>query len=97
MPFQEFVCTGCNLQTISSFDLANKPHLDCSGEFGYWLELPEKENRGYEFAFKGAMSGWQKEAAEQSVHLTALRRGLALSILFNVILLAMVLAIIGGR
>jgi hypothetical protein len=59
--------------------------------------LPEKENRGYEFAFKGAMSGWQKEAAEQSVHLTALRRGLAVSIIINVILLAVVLFTIGGR
>ena len=37
------------------------------------------------------------EAAEQSVHLTALRRGLALSLLFNVVLLAVVLATIGGR
>jgi hypothetical protein len=36
-------------------------------------------------------------AAEHSVHLTALRRGLALSLLFNVVLLAVVLAIIGGR
>ncbi len=36
-------------------------------------------------------------AAQHGVHLTALRRGLALSILFNVILLAVVLATIGGR
>ncbi len=36
-------------------------------------------------------------AAQQSVHLTALRRGLAASILFNVVLLAVVVAIIGGR
>ncbi len=36
-------------------------------------------------------------AAQQSVHLTALRRGLALSLLFNVVLLAVVLATIGGR
>lgn len=35
--------------------------------------------------------------AQQSVHLTALRRGLAVSILFNVVLLAMVLFVIGGR
>lgn len=38
-----------------------------------------------------------EDNAQQSVHLTALRRGLALSLLFNVILLAVVLAIIGGR
>jgi hypothetical protein len=36
-------------------------------------------------------------AAQQSVHLTALRRGLAVSILFNVVLLAVVLITIGGR
>ena len=36
-------------------------------------------------------------ASQQSVYLTALRRGLALSILFNVILLAVVLFTIGGR
>lgn len=39
----------------------------------------------------------KRKAAEQSVHLTALRRGLALSILFNVILLVVVLVTIGGR
>ncbi len=38
-----------------------------------------------------------KYAAQQSVHLTALRRGLAVSILFNVVLLAVVLFTIGGR
>jgi len=38
-----------------------------------------------------------KYAAQQSVHLTALRRGLALSIFINVVLLAVVLATIGGR
>ena len=36
-------------------------------------------------------------AAEQSMHLTALRRGLAASIFINVILLAVVLFTIGGR
>jgi hypothetical protein len=43
---------------------------------------------------------WQsvkQNAAQQSVHLTALRRGLALSLLFNVILLAVVMFIIGVR
>ena len=35
-------------------------------------------------------------AAQHSVHLTALRRGLAVSLLFNVVLLAVVLATIGG-
>lgn len=38
-----------------------------------------------------------EQSAQQSVHLTALRRGLAVSILLNVILLAVVLAAIGGR
>ena len=36
-------------------------------------------------------------AAEHSAHLTALRRGLALSLLFNVVLLAMALVVIGVR
>jgi len=36
-------------------------------------------------------------AAQQSMHLTALRRWLALSLLFNVVLLAVVLVSIGGR
>jgi hypothetical protein len=36
-------------------------------------------------------------AAEHRVRLTALWRGLGLSILFNVVLLAVFLAIIGGR
>jgi len=47
-----------------------------------------------------AVTAWNladRNAAEHSVHLTALRRGLALSLLFNVVLLAVVLAIIGGR
>ena len=39
----------------------------------------------------------QKEYAQQSVQLTALRRGLAVSILFNVVLLAVALYAIGGN
>ena len=39
----------------------------------------------------------QKEYAQQSVQLTALRRGLAVSIFINVILLAVVLFTIGGN
>jgi hypothetical protein len=50
---------------------------------------------------KEVMAVWawsaKRNAAQQSAHLTALRRGLALSILFNVVLLAVVLATIGGR
>ena len=38
-----------------------------------------------------------EQSAQQSVQLTALRRGLAVSLLFNVVLLAVVLATIGGR
>ena len=38
-----------------------------------------------------------KEAAQQSVQLTALRRGLAVSIFINVILLAVVSFTIGGN
>ena len=38
-----------------------------------------------------------KKNAQQSVHLTALRRWLAVSIFINVILLAVVAFIIGGR
>ncbi|MBN8654354.1 MAG: hypothetical protein J0M11_01365 [Anaerolineae bacterium] len=37
------------------------------------------------------------KSAQHRVHLTALRRGLALLILFNVILLVVVLVTIGGR
>lgn len=37
------------------------------------------------------------KSAQQSVYLTALRRGLAVSIFINVILLAVVLFTIGGR
>ena len=36
-------------------------------------------------------------AAQQDVHLTALRRGLAVSILFNLVLLIVFAVIIGGR
>lgn len=57
-----------------------------------WKNEAESESRWADEYFRK----WQ-EAAEQSVHLTALRRGLALSLLFNVILLAVVLVIIGGR
>ena len=53
---------------------------------------------------EGAMLGWFAnaimagyDADQQSVHLTALRRGLALSIFINVILLAVVMFTIGGR
>lgn len=38
-----------------------------------------------------------KYAAQHSVHLTAWRRGLAVSIFINVVLLAVVLFTIGGR
>lgn len=38
-----------------------------------------------------------REASQQSVHLTALRRWLALSIFINAVLLAVVLFTIGGR
>lgn len=40
---------------------------------------------------------WQGCAAQQSVQLTALRRGLAVSIFINVILLAVALYAIGGN
>jgi len=59
--------------------------------------VESNKNRGYEFAFNGAMAGWQKESAQHSAHLTALRRWLAVSLLFNVVLLAVVLFTIGGR
>ena len=38
-----------------------------------------------------------KKNAQQGAHLTALRRGLAVSIFINFVLLAVVLVIIGGR
>ena len=38
MPFLEYKCSGCNLVTISGFDLTDKKHLDCSGGVGYWVE-----------------------------------------------------------
>ena len=37
-----------------------------------------------------------KHAAQHSVHLTALRRGLIVSIFINVILLAVVVVLVGG-
>ena len=40
---------------------------------------------------------WKIYAAQHRVHLTALRRGLAMSIFINVILLAVVMFTIGGR
>ena len=39
----------------------------------------------------------EKAAAQQRMHLTALRRVLSVSILFNAVLLAVVLFTIGGR
>jgi len=42
-----------------------------------------------------AVEAWN--AAEHGVHLTALQRGLSLSLLFNVVLLAVALVVIGGR
>ena len=44
-----------------------------------------------------ALHHFDKLAAQQSVHLTALRRGLAVSIFINAVLLAVVLFTIGGR
>ena len=38
MPFLEYKCSGCNLVTISGFNLTDKKHLDCSGGIGYWFE-----------------------------------------------------------
>jgi len=42
-------------------------------------------------------SAWRSVSAQQSVHLTALRRGRAASIFINLVLLAVVLFTIGGR
>lgn len=39
----------------------------------------------------------RKIAAQLRLHLTALRRGLAVSVFINVVLLAVVLYVIGGR
>jgi uncharacterized protein YqfB (UPF0267 family) len=44
-----------------------------------------------------AMEYTAKHAAQQSVQLTALRRGLAVSIIINVVLLAVVAFTIGGN
>ncbi len=53
---------------------------------------------GFEIEYYVLDIAWKiYDAAQQSLHLTALRRGLAVSILFNVVLLAVGLAIIGGR
>jgi hypothetical protein len=71
--------------------------------FVYDLNLmPEQiTNRGEVCALRGFKKGWEarglKEAAQQSVQLTALRRWLAVSIFINVILLAVVLFTIGGN
>ena len=57
-----------------------------------WEEL-------FDFGVKriGEIVFLKRKAAEHSVHLTALRRGLAVSIFINVVLLAVVLYAIGGR
>lgn len=49
----------------------------------------------YDIADKAALR--VQVAAQQSVQLTALRRGLAVSIFINVILLAVALVVIGGN
>ena len=57
-----------------------------------WEEL-------FDFGVKriGEIVALSRKSAQQSVHLTALRRALAASVLFNVILLAVVLFTIGGK
>jgi hypothetical protein len=51
----------------------------------------------YDYGFVNGLREAKKAAAQQSVHLTAFRRGLAASILINVILLAMLLFQSGGK
>ena len=64
-------------------------------ELGFYFVV---DNEGYYVArFYSRLAVNFVKAVEHSMHLTALRRGLALSILFNIILLAVVLATIGGR
>jgi hypothetical protein len=58
-------------------------------------EVKSKLVELYEIAEKASLA--IEKAAQQGVHLTALRRGLALSIFINVVLLAVVLLIVGGR
>ena len=48
-------------------------------------------------ALHGVCFDCRDKYVQQSVHLTALLRGLAVSILFNVVLLAVALFTIGGR
>jgi hypothetical protein len=61
-----------------------------------WLQLKSSHSKDFHYHLRSAWFAGV-EAAQQGVHLTALRRGLAVSILFNVILLAVVLLIVGGR
>jgi len=69
-----------------------EPEFDFPKNESSWEEL-------FDFGVKriGEIVVLKRNAAEQSVYLTALRRGLTASILVNVILLAMLLVQSGGR
>lgn len=48
---REFICVGCKLSTLSSFDLEGKAHLDCSTDGGTWIKplcVKCGENERYE-------------------------------------------------
>lgn len=66
-----------------------------------WAKITEPSGWSYHTNSIGRLAHEAADAieksAQQSVYLTALRRGLAVSILFNVILLAVALVAIGGR
>jgi len=77
---------------INQLVKGEEPEFDFPKNESSWEEL-------FDFGVKriGEIVTLKRKAAEQSVHLTALRRGLALSIFIIVILLAVVLFTIGGR
>jgi hypothetical protein len=66
-----------------------------NSDFEYWERMKINAIQNNMPRVHGFWSG--VIAAQHSMHLTALRRGLALSLLFNVILLVVLLVSIGGK
>ena len=60
-------------------------------------DLPKSFPENHANLWRAFYCGVDYKSAQQSVHLTALRRGLAASILFNLVLLIVFAVIIGGR
>lgn len=72
----------------------NLPQMNLIESFLDDNNVPKSDSGQAMYSTYGRVKHW---AAQHSAHLTALRRGLAVSILFNVVLLAVALVAIGGR